>query len=270
MREGVSWRGAGRQGGGQGTGLAGAFLGLQHACPLHTCKIRLMATREAKIPTGPLPSRLTDGWLGSVLFAQSLGRCPLQNCPASHHCALPLPVPMPCAECGGDVQAATEYLRKKGLASADKKSGRVAAEGAVGAYIHAGNRCAELRWAAVGCVTLCHTGRRAGRVHRCFGRLLWGSNRLVGSPPALELTQSGACCPHALARSLVSLATRPRTTPGRTRRLGVLVEVNCETDFVARGEKFRELVNDMAMQVGGSRHAEGGRRPGAGRSRGLG
>ena len=33
-------------------------------------------------------------------------------------------------------------------------------------------------------------------------------------------------------------------------RLGVLVEVNCETDFVARGEKFRELVNDMAMQVG--------------------
>jgi len=32
--------------------------------------------------------------------------------------------------------------------------------------------------------------------------------------------------------------------------LGVLVEVNCETDFVARGEKFRELVNDMAMQVG--------------------
>ena len=35
--------------------------------------------------------------------------------------------------------------------------------------------------------------------------------------------------------------------------LGVLVEVNCETDFVARGEKFRELVNDMAMQVGAGR-----------------
>jgi len=32
--------------------------------------------------------------------------------------------------------------------------------------------------------------------------------------------------------------------------LGVLVEVNCETDFVARGEKFQELVNDIAMQVG--------------------
>jgi elongation factor Ts len=75
------------------------------------------------------------------------------------------------AECGGDLEAASEFLRKKGLASADKKSGRVAAEGAIGAYIHAGSR------------------------------------------------------------------------------LGVLVEVNCETDFVARGEKFRELVNDMAMQV---------------------
>jgi hypothetical protein len=68
---------------------------------------------------------------------------------------------------------ALQFLRKKGLASADKKAGRVAAEGAVWSYIHAGSR------------------------------------------------------------------------------LGVLVEVNCETDFVARGEKFQELVNDMAMQVGG-------------------
>ena len=75
------------------------------------------------------------------------------------------------AECGGDVDAAAEYLRKKGLASADKKASRVAAEGEVAAYIHAGAR------------------------------------------------------------------------------LGVLLEVNCETDFVARGEKFRELVADLAMQV---------------------
>jgi len=75
------------------------------------------------------------------------------------------------AECGGDVDAAAEYLRKKGLASADKKASRVAAEGEVASYIHAGAR------------------------------------------------------------------------------LGVLLEVNCETDFVARGEKFRELVADLAMQV---------------------
>jgi len=75
------------------------------------------------------------------------------------------------AQSGGDFDAAAETLRKKGLASADKKAGRVAAEGAVASYIHAGAR------------------------------------------------------------------------------LGVLVEVNCETDFVARGDKFRELVADLAMQI---------------------
>ena len=75
------------------------------------------------------------------------------------------------AQCGGDIEAAADFLRKKGLASADKKSSRVAAEGAVGSYIHAGSR------------------------------------------------------------------------------LGVLVEVNCETDFVARGDTFKALVQDIAMQV---------------------
>lgn len=35
-------------------------------------------------------------------------------------------------------------------------------------------------------------------------------------------------------------------------RLGVLIEVNCETDFVARGAKFKELVQDMAMQAAAS------------------
>jgi elongation factor Ts len=74
------------------------------------------------------------------------------------------------AECENDVEKARELLRKKGLASAEKKSGRLAAEGAVGSYIHDG-------------------------------------------------------------------------------RIGVLVEVNCETDFVARGAKFKELVEDVAMQV---------------------
>ena len=78
------------------------------------------------------------------------------------------------AQSGGDFDAAAETLRKKGLASADKKAGRVAAEGAVASYIHAGAR------------------------------------------------------------------------------LGVLVEVNCETDFVARGDKFRELVADLAMQIAAS------------------
>jgi elongation factor Ts len=71
----------------------------------------------------------------------------------------------------GDIEKAVEWLRQKGITSAEKKSGRIAAEGLVGSYIHTGGR------------------------------------------------------------------------------IGVLVEVNCETDFVARGEKFQELVRNVAMQV---------------------
>ena len=44
------------------------------------------------------------------------------------------------AQNNNDFDKAVEYLRKKGLASADKKAGRVASEGAIGAYIHAGSR----------------------------------------------------------------------------------------------------------------------------------
>jgi len=75
------------------------------------------------------------------------------------------------AETGGNTEKAIEWLRQKGIASAEKKAGRTAAEGAVGSYIHTGAR------------------------------------------------------------------------------VGVLVEVNCETDFVARGELFQELVRNVAMQI---------------------
>lgn len=74
-------------------------------------------------------------------------------------------------EVDGDLQKATEWLRQKGISSAEKKVGRTAAEGSVGSYIHTGAR------------------------------------------------------------------------------VGVLVEINCETDFVARGEKFQELVRNVAMQI---------------------
>ncbi|HEY5998424.1 MAG TPA: translation elongation factor Ts [bacterium] len=75
------------------------------------------------------------------------------------------------AECGGDMEKATEHLRKKGMASAAKKSHRTTGEGLIEAYIHPGNK------------------------------------------------------------------------------VGVLIEVNCETDFVARTDAFRALVHDLAMQV---------------------
>jgi elongation factor Ts len=74
-------------------------------------------------------------------------------------------------ETQGDMEKSVDFLRKKGLAAAAKKAGRVAAEGAVGSYIHGGGK------------------------------------------------------------------------------LGVLVEVNCETDFVARTDDFQELVRDIAMHI---------------------
>ena len=74
-------------------------------------------------------------------------------------------------EANGDENTAMEILRKKGIATAGKKAGRVTAEGAVGSYIHMGGK------------------------------------------------------------------------------VGVLVEINCESDFVARGDEFQQLVKDVAMHV---------------------
>ena len=74
-------------------------------------------------------------------------------------------------ETDGNLDKALEWLRKKGIASAEKKSGRVAAEGSIGSYIHTGSR------------------------------------------------------------------------------VGVLLELNCETDFVARGDIFQSLLKDVSMQV---------------------
>ena len=74
-------------------------------------------------------------------------------------------------EADGNEEKAIEILRKRGMASAQKRAGRVAAEGIVGSYIHMGGK------------------------------------------------------------------------------VGVLVELNCETDFVARGEEFQLLVKDIAMHI---------------------
>ena len=74
-------------------------------------------------------------------------------------------------ECNGDVEKASEYLKKKGIADASKKSGRIAAEGTVTSYIHMGGK------------------------------------------------------------------------------IGVLVEINCETDFVAKTDDFQELSKNIAMQI---------------------
>ena len=74
-------------------------------------------------------------------------------------------------ETGDDMEKAIDYLRQKGLAAAQKKSGRETNQGLIHAYIHMGGK------------------------------------------------------------------------------IGVLIEVNCETDFVARNEEFKAFVNDLALQV---------------------
>ncbi|OGC04261.1 elongation factor Ts [candidate division WOR-1 bacterium RIFOXYA12_FULL_43_27] len=74
-------------------------------------------------------------------------------------------------ETNGDMEAAADLLRKKGLAGVAKRSGRVAAQGQVASYIHTGGK------------------------------------------------------------------------------IGVLVEVNCETDFVAKNDDFQAFVKDVAMQI---------------------
>ena len=82
------------------------------------------------------------------------------------------------AENNGDFDKAIEYLRLKGMATADKKSSRNTKEGMIYAYVHTGNK------------------------------------------------------------------------------LGILVEVNCETDFVARRPEFNELAKNVAMQIASNPNIE--------------
>ncbi len=77
-------------------------------------------------------------------------------------------------ECNGEIEQAIDYLRKKGIATAQKRGGRSTSEGQVQSYIHAGGK------------------------------------------------------------------------------IGVLVEVNCETDFTGKNEEFSEFVKNIAMHIAAS------------------
>lgn len=78
------------------------------------------------------------------------------------------------AASGGDMSKAVEFLRKKGLATAQKRAGRATSEGAIASYIHMGSK------------------------------------------------------------------------------LGVMVEVNSETDFVAKNDRFQEFAKNIAMHIAAS------------------
>jgi len=78
------------------------------------------------------------------------------------------------AESAGNFEKAVDYLRQKGLATAARRAGKVASEGQIGSYVHAGGK------------------------------------------------------------------------------IGVMVEVNCETDFVAKTDDFRSFAKDVAMHIAAS------------------
>lgn len=78
-------------------------------------------------------------------------------------------------ETDGNIEEAITFLRKKGMAKADKKGDRTTGDGSIGSYIHPGNK------------------------------------------------------------------------------IGVMVELNCETDFVAKNDEFQELLRDIAMHIAASK-----------------
>lgn len=78
------------------------------------------------------------------------------------------------AEAKGDFEKAVDYLRQKGLATASRRAGKIASEGRIGAYVHAGGK------------------------------------------------------------------------------IGVIVEINCETDFVAKTEDFQNFAKEIAMHIAAS------------------
>ena len=89
-------------------------------------------------------------------------------------------------ENNGDVQKAQEWLRVKGMASADKKQGRIAAEGGVFSYIHAGSKIGVL--VEVNCetdfVARAINSRISRRMSRCKSPR---ARKLNTSPPTTAI-----------------------------------------------------------------------------------
>ncbi|CAN1764946.1 Elongation factor Ts [Linum perenne] len=154
------------------------------------------------------------------------------------------------SETGGDIIKAQEFLRTKGLASADKKASRVTAEGRIGSYIH-DNRIGVL--IEVNCET---DFVSRGEI---FKELVDDLSMQVAACPQVQyvakdwLKQTIATVGENMkVKRFVryNLAAEGRIGSYiHDSRIGVLIEVNCETDFVGRSEEFKELVNDLAMQV---------------------
>ncbi len=166
----------------------------------------------------------------------------------------------------GDLSKATEWLRQKGITSAEKKSGRVAAEGIVGSYIHTGGQVGVL--VEVNCQTdfvarneafqaLVQNIARQAVDSQNVESLLVQSYSDDQSITVEELVKQtiAQLGENIQVRRFVRYALEDGTsgivdsyihTGGR---VGVLVEVSCQTNSVASNEAFKALARNIAMQV---------------------
>ncbi|CAI0628779.1 unnamed protein product [Linum tenue] len=154
------------------------------------------------------------------------------------------------SETGGDIIKAIEFLRTKGLASAEKKASRTTAEGRIGSYIH-DSRIGIL--IEVNCETdFVSRGPPAAAVSAALVKQLREETGAGMMDCKKALAETGGDLEKAqdyLRKKGLSSADKKSSrlaAEGRIgsyihdSRIGVLIEVNCETD---------ELVDDLAMQV---------------------
>ena len=166
----------------------------------------------------------------------------------------------------GDMTKATEWLRQKGITSADKKAGRVAAEGLVGSYIKPGGQVGVL--VEVNCETdfvarreefqklvqnIAMQAAESSDVQSLMTQQYINNQDITVEEFVKEtIAQIGEniqvrrSARFMLDEGVAGLVGSYIHTGGR---VGVLVEVNCESEAVAKGEEFQTLVRNIAMQV---------------------
>lgn len=154
------------------------------------------------------------------------------------------------AETAGDVDAAVDLLRKKGQASADKKSGRSAKEGVIANYIAPGARLGVL--VEVNCETdfvarndsfrafcddiakkLGANGNADLEADRVAAVAKMGENILIGRHQRIEVTGNGLVAAYIHTGS----------------KVGVLVEVGANNEATTQKEEFKQLVRDITLQI---------------------
>jgi len=169
-------------------------------------------------------------------------------------------------ENNGDMTKATEWLRQKGITSADKKAGRVAAEGLVDSYIHTGGRVGVL--VEVNCETDFVARREEFKsLVRNIAMQAADSENVESLMTQPYIHNQDITVEEFVKETIAQIGeniqvrrfARFRLDEGAAGlvgsyihtggRVGVLVEVSCETDVVASREEFQTLVRNIAMQI---------------------